>query len=172
MHNASETRLRNTLKPATGTTVEDESHVLFYCDRYTLAREKLIDTLKKIPNFVARDDDKPLTQVQNMLHPNITHSTLDQALMKLLSPCTDMSITSSGKVNPLIGNTVDLTHTSHHITPNNDDSNFATRIHARSYAINAASTFISNCFDLKWKFENETKPSTAKFKSIVVVLRR
>ena len=146
--------------------IEDEAHVLFYCDMYNHPRNKLIDTLNKIPT--AANSSQSITQ-------NFNHNTLDQSLMKLLSPYTNMAINQSGKVNSTVCNITDLTYSRHHITPSRIDSNSNTsQLHIRSCVINAVSTFISSCFELKWKFVKDTKSSTAtaNFKSIVVVLHR
>ena len=144
--------------------IEDEAHVLFYCDMYNHPRNNLIDTLKKIPTVT--DASQSITQ-------NLNHNTLDQSLMKLLSPYTNMSIDQSGKINPTVCNFADLTYIKHHVTSNRNDSNHNTsQIHTRSYVINAVSTFISKCFELKWKFVKDNNSSAANFKSIVVVLHR
>ena len=137
--------------------VEDEAHVLYYCDLYADARNKLVNSLKQLPSDT--DAGKSITS-------NINLNTLDQSLMKLLSP----HASDNGDSKSLV--IVSDIFTKQHLSPKQNDPHCTSQLELRSYVINAVCTYISRCFEKRWKFVEDTKSSNVKFKSIVVMLRR
>ena len=113
-----------------GNFIEDERHVLYTCDLYGELRNKLISSLNKPPNF---EDPSP-----TFSSLNISPQTLEDSLMKLLSPNVTMQF---DKHDPLLH---------HHIITHvySDSSNSK----LRSNILNAIGSFIANCYERRWSF--------------------
>ena len=104
--------------------VEDEPHVLYYCDLYADLRSKLRITLNQAPFNLMSD-------------VIFVHNDLDQILMNLLSPTSkiDEDISFCHHYNPSIS--------IHHPDSPHD---------LRPYIINALGAFVGRIFDKRWQF--------------------
>ena len=114
--------------------IEDEAHMLHYCDLYADAREKMIRALKRAPCE---------TDTRCTITSNITHITLDEAFMKLLSPHTTSNEDEHNKVL-----------TQHHVPLNLNADNLNHQLHLqlRSYIIKCVCAYVSKCFEIRKKF--------------------
>ena len=121
--------------------VEDESHVLFHCDLYSLHRLKLISNLNKALSIATDSNAEPAA--------HITSSNLQSHLMAALSPNI-----------PVCNNILnDFVENIHPISANcQQNSEYASKIIQRqSYAANCVSTFILRCFEERKKFVEDQR---------------
>ena len=114
--------------------VEDEKHMLYYCDLYASLRNKLIDNLKS--SLANNIDHKTNTNSNSHCYSLITLSTIDQVLMFLTSPNTYYVPDKHDPLHPF------------HNKPQTHNSYSPTC----SYIINTISAYIAKCFDARWSF--------------------
>ena len=133
---------------------EDEAHVLYQCDLYADARNKLINSIKRAPSN---------TEVGRHITTNFNFNNLSKTFMTLLSPFTNTANNSPELVTCESFNLI-------HSLPNTNDPTFNSLLELRSYITKFACEYINRCFEKRLKFIEETTKS--KLTSLVIILSR
>ena len=121
--------------------VEDENHVLHNCDLYADLRTKLITRLNNAP----KPQDKSLSE------PIISHNSLKEHLMTLLSPHSNNNID------------IDNTYNMHHMITDDEASQ-----HRRSYIINCVCTFLYQSLEKRQKYVKDMRESQTRLNTMVI----
>jgi hypothetical protein len=145
--------------------IEDESHVLFYCDLYQKHRMRLTNCLNKAFEI----SNHSLIQTSQIAEDTITSVNLKSYLMPILSPNTQLI---PSEEHHEIKRVSDSIHTIDDFNLNIDESLTIALKERQSYVVNCVSTFIFHCSEERTKFSESVRADKNSFNNIRINLIR